>query len=153
MNTLPRAITAQLFPNTESYVALKRHWSALVNSSRRHELTAAHHLLYAALMGKDWRKGFTPITNRRKLENGAYAGWKLFRAIQLLNPVYEPWLLRPFDGYVTAPMFERIREMISRASPYAYRPEDFAAGRFPFDAYRVPEALLTTAPRTERAHA
>lgn len=59
-----------------------------------------------------------------------------------------------FEGkpLVTPPMLARIREVIGSVNLYAYRPEDFAAGRFPFDAYRVPEALLATTTRTERAH-
>ncbi len=42
MNTLPRAITAQIFDSTESYAALRRHWSALINSDRKRELSVAH---------------------------------------------------------------------------------------------------------------
>jgi len=61
MNTLSWAITARFFPNPESYNALRKHWSDLINSERRYELTAAHYLLYISLMGKDWRKAFTPL--------------------------------------------------------------------------------------------
>ncbi len=63
MNTLSRAMTARFFPTVNDYDALRRHWSALVNSPRKHELKAEHHLLYLVLCGKDWRAAFTPITN------------------------------------------------------------------------------------------
>jgi hypothetical protein len=72
MNTLSRAITARFFPQPDSYNALRKKWSDLINSERRHELTSAHHLLYLALIGKDWRKAFTTISNQRKLDNGAF---------------------------------------------------------------------------------
>jgi len=151
MNTLPRAITAQIFENTGSYAALRRHWSALMNSGRKHELSAAHHLLYLALLGRDWRKGFVPITNRRKLENGAFDGWSLFSAIQLLrSDAYETWLLAPFGAHVTPPMLRRVRELVPRLHAYAYKLEDFAGGVFPVDAYQVPESLL--APTLDEEH-
>jgi hypothetical protein len=148
MNTLPRAVTAQFFPDPESYTALRRQWRLLLTADRRHELTAAHHLLYLALLGKDRRRGFTPITNARKLENGAFTGWALFRAFGSIAWVGdEPALLAPFAGTVTPGMLLSLRALLPPASPYACRPEDFAAG-FPWDAYTVPEALAA-APQPE----
>jgi len=85
MNTLSRAITARFFPNPDSYNALRKHWSSLINSERKHELTAAHHLLYIAMIGKDWRKAFTPPTNQRKLDNGAFLGWGMLRALATIQ--------------------------------------------------------------------
>ena len=141
MNTLSRAITTQFFNNADAYTALRKHWSALMNSDRKHELAASHHILYLSLMGKDWRKGFTPPTNRRKLENGAFWGWKLFRALgQLHSRASEEWLLAPFDGLVTSQMLQQVRGLLPRLNPYAYRPEQFAGGNLPFDAYQAPEA-------------
>jgi hypothetical protein len=154
MNTLPRAVTAQLFANTESYAALRRHWGVLMRSDRRHELSAAHHLLYLALIGKDWRKSFTSISNRRKLDNGAFAGWELFRALMLLrSEVYERWLLAPFEGLVTPAMLQVIRSLVARRTAYTSRSEDFVAGSFPFEAYNVPESLYAPAVAEGRSHA
>jgi hypothetical protein len=154
MNTLPRAVTAQLFVSTESYAALRRHWSALMRSDRRHELSAAHHLLYLALIGKDWRKSFTPPSNRRKLDNGVFPGWSLFRALMSLHALWdEPWLLAPFEGLVTPAMLDIIRSMVERRTPYAQRAADFIAGSFPFEAYDVPEALHAPAIAEDRSHA
>lgn len=139
MNTLSRAVTARFFPDIESYVALQRRWSALVNSDRRHELTAAHHLLYLALRGKDWRRAFMPITNRRKLENGAFVAWGLFRALGTLHYSRdEDALLAPFGDLVTPEMLRQARALLPQPSPYALKPEAFAGGAFPFEAYAVP---------------
>ncbi len=139
MNTLSRAITAQIL-DADAYRALRRQWSALMNSERKHELTAAHHILYLALLGKDWRKGFTPPTNRRKLENGAFTGWVMFRALDKLHfTLHEHDLLAPFDGIVTVQMLQLIRGRLPRANSYAYRAEQFN-GEWPFEAYAGPTA-------------
>ena len=141
MNTLPRAITAQILNDNETYTVLRTHWSALMQSDRKHELTAAHHLLYLVLLGKDWRKAFTPPTNRRKLENGAFEGWVLFRALGSIHSVVaSPHLLAPFDGIVTPQILQRIRDLLPSLSPYRCKPEDFS-----FEAYDVPEAMLAKA--------
>ncbi len=117
-----------------------------MGSPRKHDLTAAHHLLYLALMGKDWRKGFTPPTNRVKLANGALWGWTLFRALNRLHArVYEQELLAPFGEIVTPHMLERIRTLLPMLNPYAYRPEQYAAGNLPFEAYHVPETDMVNA--------
>jgi hypothetical protein len=136
MNTLSRAITARFFPNPDSYNALRKHWSDLINSERKHELTATHHLLYLALMGKDWRKAFTPPSNPRKLDNGAFLGWKLFPALFVLHSKFkEEELLALFDGLVAAQMLNELRNLLPFANAYGYKASDFTNGTFPFDAY------------------
>ena len=149
MNTLPRAATAQFFPNPDSYNALRRHWSSLINSERRHTLSAAHHLLYLALLGKDWRKAYTCVSNPRKLANGAFTSWALFRALGILHSnMREAELLAPFDGLVTPAMLQVLRSLLpSMRMVYSLRPEQFVGGAFPFDAYIKPEttyAITTT---------
>jgi hypothetical protein len=145
MNTLPRAVTAQFFPNINSYNALRQHWSVLMNSERRHSLSPAHHLLYLALRGKDWRKAFTCVTNQRKLENGAFAGWAFFRALEKLRGRWaEEDLLAPFDGLVTPEMLQALRGLLPSLNAYAMRPEEFARRNFPFDAYRKIETTAIT---------
>lgn len=136
MNTLSRAITARFFPNSDSFNALRRHWSVLINSERRQELTAAHHILYLALIGKDWRKGFTPPSNQRKLDNGAFWGWAMFRAMQTIQlKAREEELLAPFDGLITSQMLDRLRNLLPIANAYRYKPSEFANRMFPFEAY------------------
>lgn len=137
MNTLPRAVTAQVFSSPDSYNALQCHWSRLINSERRHDLSAAHHLLYQALRGKDWRKAFTCPANPRKLANGAFSGWALFRSLGMMHsPWREDVLLAPFDGLVTPAMLQHICSLLPQVRyGYSLHPEQFAGGAFPFDAY------------------
>lgn len=150
MNTLPKMITTQVLGEPDAYQALRSHWSQLMNSDRRHQLTAAHHLLYAALLGKDWRRNFTFLSNENKLANGAYVNWGLFRAQRLFHsPYHDDWLLAPFDGLVTIAMLRKLRQLVPKVNPYRYEPADFAAGAFPFRAYQVPEAILPLPPAEE----
>jgi len=114
-------------------------------SDQKHELTAAHHLLYLVLVGKDWRKAFTPPTNQRKLANGAFEGWVLFRAITSIHSaVASPQLLEPFGGILTPQMLRKVRGLLPRLNPYLCRPEDYMA--FSFEAYDVPAAMLAPVP-------
>jgi hypothetical protein len=153
MNTLSRTITARIFSNPNDYTALQKHWGQLMNSDRRHALSAAHHLLYLALRGKDWRKAFTPITNRRKLQNGGYYGWALFRAlISLHSPLAEEELLAPFDDLVTSEMLQLIRNFIPVSVLHGCRPEQFATGTFPFEAYLLAETLPATTAEKGDSH-
>jgi hypothetical protein len=92
------------------------------------------------MLGKDWRRGFTPPTNRQKLENGAFAGWALFRALHMLRNrgrEAEQALLAPFDGLITPTMLEHIRMLLPSLNSYAYQPKDFSGHMFPFDAYHL----------------
>ncbi len=151
MNTLPRAMTAQILLDLDTYHSLRERWSALMRSPRKHELTAAHHLLYLALVGKDWRKGFTGITNQRKLANGAFYGWGLFRALAVLHmPSSEAQLLAPFEGLVTSAMLEQIRRLVPFQNKYGYRPKQFIAASFPFEAYHL-SASVQAAMKDDRS--
>jgi hypothetical protein len=139
MNTLSRAYTAHFFPESANYLALQQHWSRLVRSDRKHTLTAAHHLVYLVLLGRDWRRAFTPISNPRKLANGGFSGWALFRATgQVHSPSSTADLLAPFDGLVTADMLRALRARLPETWSFAFKPELFAGGAFPFDAYLAP---------------
>jgi hypothetical protein len=142
MNTLSRTITSHFFIDSQSYAALRQQWSALINSDRKQELTATHHLLDLAACGKDWRKTFTLASNRRKLENGAYVGWALWRALSQIRWSRDATeLLAPFAGTITPEMFQQIRTLLPNPNAYAYRPEQFADRQWPFDAYQVPEPM------------
>jgi hypothetical protein len=154
MNTLSRAITAQILPNADTYLALRRHWSTLLRSERKHELTAMHHLLYLTLLGKDWRKAFTPVTNARKLENGAFYDGGLFYALHGLHRRGdEAGLLAPFGGLVSTTMLEQMRALVPLVSPYHYGPDDFVSPQFPFQAYSVPDELHAPLPIEDSTHA
>jgi hypothetical protein len=56
MNTLSKTITGRWFVSSDAYQQLRAQWRTLVNSSRKHELRAEHHLLYATLRGKVFAK-------------------------------------------------------------------------------------------------
>jgi hypothetical protein len=114
MNTLPRAITAHWFTNPNDYWLLRSHWRAFLASGQRHTLTASHHLLYNALLGRDWRRGFTPPRNTRKLANGAFDGWALWRALGALHSSQPDTLLAPFEGRVTVEMLAQLRQALPR---------------------------------------
>jgi hypothetical protein len=143
MNTLSKSITTKVLNDPEVCSALHKRWSESVNSDRRHELSAAHHLLYLTLCGKDWRKAFAPVTNNRKLENGAYWNWGLFHAMRIFHSkLHEGRLLEPFDGVVTPEILDQIREIVPNAQPHKYHQDHFRSGTFPFDAYKVPESMI-----------
>ena len=137
MNTLSRATTAHIFGHPQSYIRLQAHWSQLMSSERRHELSASHHLLYLALMGKDWRKAFTPPSNPTKLANGAMHDWKLLPAIATIHSDFlQDDLLAPFEGYVTPEMVQTLRQLLPKFWTRAIDPEMYQNGAFPVDAYR-----------------
>lgn len=136
MNTLNRAHTALVFPQPDSYQQLRQHWSQLVNSEEKHELAAAHHLLYLVLLGKDWRKGFTPPTNARQLANGAFYNWAMFKALALFHSSHhQTWLLEPFAGLITPDMLAYIRTRVPKVTTYTYGCDQYQSGNFPFTAY------------------
>ena len=136
MNTLSPEITKSILGDPAKYLAIKNQWRTLMASPRKHELTATHHLLYCALMGKDWRRGFTPPTNPVKLENGAYEGWILFQCLmQLHYPQEEAALLAPFEYQLRPAMLKRLRKFMPKPNPYHFNVAGFADGKFPFDAY------------------
>src|SRR5258708_6292245 len=139
MNTLPRAITAQWFDNAEAYWALRRHWRGLLCSERKHTLNATHHLLYQALLGRDWRRGFTPPHNPRKLANGAFTSWALFHALARLHFSFTmAEVLAPFDGLVTPAMLAALRPLLPLLKTDEYQVAQFAPGAWPFESYKLP---------------
>jgi hypothetical protein len=88
------------------------------------------------LTGRDWRKGFTPPTNQRKLENGAFEGWIMFRALQAIHLKFkQDELLQPFDGLITPVMLGELRKYLPTANGYSFNSIDFTNAAFPFDAY------------------
>ena len=91
MNTLGKEITGTFFKDgQEGYQKLVAHWSAMMNDKEaRKEVTAEAHMLYLALTGKDWRKGFVEATNANKVANGhnLYGG----KVNQIVGRVKSNW--------------------------------------------------------------
>ncbi len=122
-NTLAKEATRAFFGGDEGFYALERHWSALVNSPARKTLGPQHHLLYQVLRGKDWRKGFAPITNQRKLANGAFHDWGLHHALRRLHAAgAQEKLLAPFaaliqSGALDAEALQKARAVLPSTVP------------------------------------
>jgi hypothetical protein len=75
VNTLNKSTTRLFFKEEAGYAAVIARWSGLVNDVQaRERLTASDHLLYLVLRGKDWRRGFQPVTNANRVANGHAAG-------------------------------------------------------------------------------
>jgi hypothetical protein len=78
------ALRAQWEGIVADHTAKCRAWYALKGEARclarKPELPPYVSLLYAVLLGRDWRKGFTPIRNTRKLANGTLANWAFWQA-------------------------------------------------------------------------
>ncbi len=92
MNTLSKNITKLFFKEEyqDNYYQLtKTLWKELLDSDQK--LNFSHHLLYAILRGKDWRKCYTAVTNPIKIENGDIPGASLSRAIYALTHGREPY--------------------------------------------------------------
>lgn len=136
MNKLNKNITLSLL-GEGGYEALRARWSELCNSDDRKKLNRTHHLLYVALMGRDWRKGFCkrdengnymlPITNANKLANGGDMNWGWSRARRGLSTTHKQEvsdILEPFVGLVTTEMICSIREMLPQ--PNMWNVPDFS---------------------------
>lgn len=135
MNMLSRQITASFFPSTSDYNTFRLHWSNLVNSERKHELKAVHHLAYLVFCGKDWRKAFTFPTNLNKINNGYTP--ELYRALQQFFSIYqEHYVLDPFEGFVSNEALVRARSYLSHVRVYS--PKVDARGAYACDAYSTP---------------
>jgi hypothetical protein len=59
--------TTNLFASKEAFIAFRAAWKTQANL--RHSLPAEAHLLYLLLCGKDASRGFSPITNARRLQS------------------------------------------------------------------------------------
>ena len=120
-NTLSKEVTRTFFNSDEGYHALERHWSALVNSPLGKTLGPEHHLLYQSLRGKDWRKGFAPILNQGKRDNGAFYDWGLCHALRRLHAASaQEKLLAPFavvidSGALDAQALQKVRAVLPKS--------------------------------------
>lgn len=142
MNTLSKTDTAT-FITQEERAALEAQWRTIRNTA-----SPAHHLLYAALRGKDWRKGFTPPKNQTWLNNGGFYQWALWNALNyfcffLHSEQGNEWsraqcddFLKLFGGTVTVQMYKQVCVRIP-AVKHALKAIYAAAfaGEFPFPAY------------------
>lgn len=76
MNTLSKTVTQSIL-GEGGYEKFDAQWKSVAsNSVKRLELRPVHYLIAALVRGKDYRKGFKPITNARKLAHGGSWGFK-----------------------------------------------------------------------------
>lgn len=126
MKTLSKKVTSYVFGSDDGFKRLQEHWSSLMNSDRKAECGPEHHALYLALLGKDYTKGFSPVTNERKLIDGGMKVHPMFsldKVLQMIQSEYQVRILTmPFvieetgEGLVNHKMIERLRPLIKAFS-------------------------------------
>lgn len=116
MNKLGKEITKRFFEEPTGYDKLEMEWRNQWRLDKSFDnpegkagwsskLRPVHFFLYLAIRGKDWRKGFEPITNAVKLVNGMDPVRKSRACIEEIinasrnNQTDE--LLAPFNGRIT----------------------------------------------------
>lgn len=132
MKTLGKSITRHFFVNPETgWDDLKARWKEMqtffadpmVEANASEEAPpnrAALNLIYMAVRGRDYRKAFTPITNEKKLANGAAADWGYRKAYACMC---NPNLWKFFDGILTDTAMDAIRGVIPKpAAPWSPNP-------------------------------
>ena len=114
MKALNRQTTAAFFQNADGYKELTERWSAIVHDpTLRSQLTCAHYLVYAMLRGKNWHKAITPITNRKKLDNGAAVSWIGRNVVHsIVRAVETRPLMTPFEGFVSDTALASIQALL-----------------------------------------
>jgi hypothetical protein len=110
------------------YDLLKEKWSSLHYDRENQkpikpsaDLGAHHYLLYSILMGRNYRDGFSPITNAKKKEFGALGddslesgSWKAKRALAAIKSDYRAEdLLAPFKEFLAPEALEHIRSLVN----------------------------------------
>ena len=137
MNRLPEEIADSFFENRAKFFEMKQNWSKRFASLPIYTQNAPEHfLLYLALQGKDWRKAFTPV-GERKLSKGRqfqldHALWQIHlyhegsvnygRMIERLSPemienlrvFQDAHLLKPFKNAVTREGLAKVRRVLPK---------------------------------------
>lgn len=111
---LNKSTTSQFFTHQDGYQELVAHWGRLTaDKEARRTLSASHHLLYLILRGRDISRAFTPVTNERKLANGAtpYGGYRAARSNVLSTAV-----LTSFSGIINE---QAVRQFVTSALDHA----------------------------------
>lgn len=125
MYTLNKDITRTFFQTTEGYEALEARWSQLLEQDKQlanKQLSSTHHLLYAALRGKNWHKSYTPITNAVKIANGQDANGALKNDLFCLKSslaAYRTYVASLFGDLVSREGFETLLTVMgNQDQPY-----------------------------------
>jgi hypothetical protein len=78
---------SNLFDNKENYLAFKKQWSKLAEQKA---LDSRMVMFYNVARGMDYWRGFTPITNKVKLENGQKPDRAITFALDSLDYIMMP---------------------------------------------------------------
>lgn len=113
---LPRKLRMALFQGKEHYEQFRQRWRWLTNSHDAPKLGPEHYLIAAAFRGRDWREGFTPMTNKVKVGNGQWGAWGARRALGVLaapaTRASKQNLLASFDGLLTPEMLDQLMKLL-----------------------------------------
>ena len=115
MNTLSKKLTARFFLNSEGYQMLRDRWSKLMNSPEKVNLAPEHHLLYHVLIGKDWRKAFTMMTNINKCACQGTNNSGRAKALNVLyskTPATVSYLLQHSGDLLVPNVLELVRDVL-----------------------------------------
>jgi hypothetical protein len=138
MNTLSRATTAQFFTDIDAFRHFQHIWRALARANST-ALRAEHHMLYAMLRGRDWRKGFAIPVNPNKVLNGALCMWSMRTAFAIIefagrDDHAATDVLAVFEGTLTNESLHALHQVLPSYRALTCNPADWRAG-YPFDAY------------------
>lgn len=127
--TLGRSITANFFARESGFSDIASAWRAHLADGNA--VGCEHIALYAILRGKDWTKGFTPVTNPRKLSGGLSAdGTKLWALGRITRTTFDPIRQAASDNHLLEPFGDAL-------SPDALR---LVRALVHHDGYCVPDA-------------
>jgi len=137
MNTLSKSITAAWFIDASRYHNLRRVWRTLTNSNRKHVLGPLQHMLYLALLGKDWRRAFQPPTRPSKLASGALAAWPMPACLaQIRQNTIDDSDIALFEGAITRDDVKKLSQHMPDLSwQTRYDAGTWSGGVHTFDAY------------------
>jgi hypothetical protein len=84
---IQKHVPSNLFDSKEQYLKFKKQWAKLAKAKN---LTSSMVIFYNVARGLAYFNGFTPITNKVKLDNGMKRNAGLDRALYVMNHVCKP---------------------------------------------------------------
>jgi hypothetical protein len=106
----------ELFKTKEQYLLFINTWKQNYKENKD-KITSTHFLIYSIFRNKDWRKCFTPCTNKNKINGGHKPYYSAFNSFFHLK--YSD--LSVFNGMIT-------KEMISVVMNYLPNSTEFDSG-------------------------
>ena len=126
------------FETKEQYLAFRKAWANAVNSDKAKSktvysefydgtirepgwITAAHHIFYNIVRNHPIDTGFTPVTRKTKLENGAIINGGLYEGWVALKAVVETAKEKTNSSFFNKPKISdyRERQLVAFLEPFA----------------------------------